>query len=69
VNISDGTNTYKFGLTPAATLSAGAAGGSVIFTPAIPIPATTANNTWSIALSAADATVSYFAQFIKEQAS
>lgn len=68
VNISDGTNTYKFGFAAEAvgTAGAGSAPIDICFDP--PLPATTANVAWTIALSVADATIFYVAEFVKQTA-
>jgi hypothetical protein len=73
VNISDGTNTYKFATAPNQS-GTGTSAEQVGFAPFtmnwnIPIPATTANVAWTIALSAADCTVAYVATFTLQKAS
>jgi len=68
VNISDGTNTYEFGFSSEAVGTAGSGAWPVPINWDVPIPATTANTAWTIALSAADATVRYVAQFINQTA-
>jgi hypothetical protein len=71
VNISDGTNTYKFwfdiGPIPSTTVAAVVPPVCINFDP--PISATTAATAWTIALSVADATVFYVANFVLQKAS
>ena len=71
VNISDGTNTYKFwfdtGPVPTTTVANNVPPLCINFDP--PIAATTAATAWTIALSVADATVFYVANFVLQKAS
>jgi hypothetical protein len=69
VNISDGTNTYKFAFSSEAIGTAGAGSWPMTINFDPPIPATTAATAWTIALSAADATVYYVANFVLQKAS
>jgi hypothetical protein len=72
-NISDGTNTYKFWFACENSNSTPGLPGvlnqsiCVNFDPAI--PGTTAATAWTIALSAADATVYYVMTFVLQKAS
>lgn len=66
VNVSDGTNTYRFGIASQAVGTAGAGTGSLVINFSVPLPATNANTAWSIALSVADATIQYTAMFVQQ---
>jgi hypothetical protein len=68
VNVSDGTNTYKFGIASEAVGTAGAGAGNLVINFPVPLPATSANTAWTIALSAADATVQYTVIYVKQTA-
>lgn len=72
VNVSDGTNTYKFGWYTdyVSTLSAADGGGTtpVVITFNPPLPATSSATAWTIALSAADATIQYTVEYVKQTA-
>jgi hypothetical protein len=63
VNVSDGTNSYKFGIDCATT---GASPIVIQFSP--PLPAASAATAWTIAESAADCTVQYSASYVKQTA-
>lgn len=67
-NISDGTNTYKFGFASEAVGTAGAGSQPITMTFDPPLPATNANVAWTIALSVADCTIFYVATFVKQTA-
>lgn len=71
VNISDGTATYKFwfdiGTVPSTTVQNNIPPICINFDP--PIAATSAATAWTIALSVADATVYYVANFVLQKAS
>lgn len=69
VNISDGTNTYEFGIQTGPTSIAGGALANVSAQFDPPIPATNSATAWTIALSAADVTIRYVATFILQKAS
>jgi hypothetical protein len=68
VNVSDGTNTYKFGIASEAVGTAGSGSWPVVITFNPPLPATSSATAWTIALSAADATVQYTVEYVKQTA-
>ncbi|PWT75513.1 MAG: hypothetical protein C5B59_08520 [Bacteroidetes bacterium] len=68
VTISDGTNSYVFGYASQAIGTAGAGSWPIAINWDVPIPASNSNTAWTIVISAADATIRYVAQFIKQSA-
>jgi len=68
VIISDGTNSYRFGFCSEAAGTAGAGSQPVCINWDVPLPASTVATAWTIALSVADATVYYVAQFVNQSA-
>lgn len=68
VQVADGTNTYSYGFACEADGTAGAGNQPVAITFNPPLPETTAATAWTIKESAADCTVQYTVEYVKQSA-